>query len=508
MASVISSRIARANNEPGKDEFVPAIVIGSGFGGAVAALRLGQAGINTVLLERGRRWLITPEQNTFATYRQPDGRAAWLSSTTYDGVPVDVYTGILERKDENGISVLCGAGVGGGSLVYNCVHYQPSRELFYRVFPPEIDYDELDSVYYPRARSVQKVSVIPQDILASNYYLLMRRFLEQANVAGIPNRLLDLAIDWDIVREEINGTKVPSAIAAEVWYGHNSGAKNSLDRNYLVEAEQTGKVSILPLHLVTTISEVAGHGYRVSCNEINESGEVVTTKSFTCRYLFLAAGSMGTSALLVKAKATGTLPRLNDYIGLEWGNNGDTFCVRSGVPGPTNSQQGGPASALIQHFDNPIGPISLMCFPVWNAPEGTIASLGMGIPSVKGKFSYDATTGLVKLNWPENGSQSGDPKVLEAAKFTYKLLNRKNATSKGKNRTTIDLSGSTTAHPLGGAVMGKACDFYGRVKGYKRLYVVDGALIPGSAACTNPAFTIAALAERNLERILAEDIVG
>jgi cholesterol oxidase len=49
-----------------KDESIDALIIGSGFGGAVAALRLGAAGIKTIVLERGRRWSITPEQNTFA----------------------------------------------------------------------------------------------------------------------------------------------------------------------------------------------------------------------------------------------------------------------------------------------------------------------------------------------------------------------------------------------------------------------------------------------------------
>lgn len=61
-----------------------------------------------------------------------------------------------------------------------------------------------------------------------------------------------------------------------------------------------------------------------------------------------------------------------------------------------------------------------------------------------------------------------------------------------------------TAHPLGGAVFGKACDFYGRVLGYRGLYVVDGALIAGSAGCTNPSFTIAALAERCMDKFLTE----
>jgi cholesterol oxidase len=162
MASLANTRLTRASDEP-----VEAVVIGSGFGGSVAALRLGKAGIKTVVLERGRRWTIKPDQNTFATYRNPDGRAGWLSPNAplFDEPPIDIYTGVLQRKDENGISVLCGAGVGGGSLVYNGITYQPPRQTFQRVFPSSINYDEMDKIYYPRVRSILKPSPLPQDIL-------------------------------------------------------------------------------------------------------------------------------------------------------------------------------------------------------------------------------------------------------------------------------------------------------------------------------------------------------
>jgi cholesterol oxidase len=79
-AAVFTVSAARGNSLAG-DLDVEAVVIGSGFGGAVASLRLGEAGIETVVLERGLRWPITAAGDTFCTKENPDGRAAWLSST-------------------------------------------------------------------------------------------------------------------------------------------------------------------------------------------------------------------------------------------------------------------------------------------------------------------------------------------------------------------------------------------------------------------------------------------
>src|SRR5215472_10212435 len=70
-----------------RSEPIPALVIGSGFGGAIAALRLAQAVIQTLVLERGIRWPITPAQDTFATFEKPDGRAAWLSTKSVGIAP-------------------------------------------------------------------------------------------------------------------------------------------------------------------------------------------------------------------------------------------------------------------------------------------------------------------------------------------------------------------------------------------------------------------------------------
>lgn len=496
------------------DEFMPALVIGSGYGGAVAALRLGEEGIPTVVLERGKRWPITPAQDTFATFEAPDGRAAWLSDHTVwpvlPPVPIEKYVGNFETLQEKGITVFNGAGVGGGSLINNAILLQPRRELFERIFPKAISFDEMDQVYYPRVREVIKPGPIPDDILNTSYYESTRVNLEQYQRAGFPTRPVDLAIDWDIVREEIAGTKKASTIDGQSWGGLNSGAKKSVDRNYLAQAEATGHVEVLPLHVVVDIEAFdAVGGYLVSANQINEQGETVASRRFVCKFLFLAAGSVGTSKLLVRAKAKGTLPRLNKSVGQGWASNGDFVLVRGGLP-ITNAGQGGPGgNVIIEDLDNPFAPIGIVeaVIPkpaVGGLPPGSCFYITMGLPPAIGQFSFDSNTDSVTLNWP-----AGDPRLanlLSSAKHTVEILNQKN-TDADSHPATLVLDSQGTGHPLGGASVGSACDWFGRVKRYPGLYVVDGALIPGSSGIVNPALTIAALAERSMEHVIDEDIL-
>lgn len=496
----VSGAVARANPSARQRECaVEAIVIGSGFGGAVASLRLGEAGIETIVLERGIRWPITAAGDTFCTKENPDGRAAWLSDTTIlpaplPSFPIDVFTGVLDRKIGNGITAYRGAGVGGGSLIYGGITYQPTKELFHEVFPLDLSYEELDRVYFPRVRAMLQATPIPDDIFNSSAYLSSRILLEQATKAGFSTLKPDIAIDWDIVRKEIAGSKVPSIIAGEVYYGTNSGAKNSLDRNYLSKAEKTGHVQITPLHVVTSVEESNRGGYRVLANEIDERGNVIAQKSFVCRYLFLAAGSLGTPELLLRARTNRTLPRLNDAVGKFWGTNGEsTTVVINGVL--TNINLGSPGVIAIQDLHNPFAPLILETFQAQPLPQGLISVLGQGISKPEGYFTYNRATQSADLFWPGNSADS--QKTAQALAHTYGLLNAANGTI-----LAAPIDQTNTGHPLGGAVLGEVCSNYGEVYGYQDLFVVDGALIPGSAACANPSLTIAALAEQSMDHFL------
>jgi cholesterol oxidase len=494
-------------------DFVPAIVIGSGFGGAVAALRLGEAGIDTLVLERGRRWPIRRDGNTFATFEQPDGRAYWLRNQTGEAFlglpqlvkPIDRYTGLLEVIEGDGIAIGAGAGVGGGSLVFNAIIVAPRRALFDRVFSKAIDFDEMKQKYYPRVRRILQSAPIPDDILATEYYRSSRVSLEQAVAAGFPTRPVDLAVNWDIVRDEIAGRRVPSAIAGQSFYGLNSGAKRSLDQNYLPRAEATGHVEVLPLHNVIAVERGRGGRYSVTVARLSDDGAMVgDPRRLSCKYLFLAAGSIGTTSLLVRARATGALPALNRHVGRHWAANGDINVIRGLLP-PTNASTGGPGGHFIfDDLDNPLGPTSLVeivlpphinqFLAAAGAPPGFANYASLGIPPAIGSFSYDRQTDQVRLTWPAT-----DPRVVNfvaAAQHTLAALDQRTGS------VTLSINPAVSAHPLGGAVMGKACDFAGRVDRHPGLYVVDGALIEGSAGLANPSLTIAAIAERCMEQIL------
>jgi cholesterol oxidase len=502
---------ARASGR--RPDFVPAVVIGSGFGGAVAALRLGQAGVDTVVLERGRRWPIRRDGNTFATFENPDGRAYWRRDRTGEailGLPqlekrIDRHVGVLEVVEGHGIYIGAGAGVGGGSLVFNALMVTPRRELFGRIFPRAVDFDEMADVYYPRVRRILRSAPIPEDILATEYYRSSRVSLEQAQRAGFATRPVELAVDWDIVRDEMAGRCVPSAIAGQSFYGLNSGAKRSLDRNYLALAEATGHVEILPLHQVTAIERGRGGHYLVTMFRLSDEGNVVgPARRLACRHLFLAAGSLGTTGLLVRAKATGALPALNEHVGRHWAANGDMPVTRGALPF-TNAGTGGPGGHFIlEDLENPFGATSLVelvlpphirdALGAAGAPPHFANYASLGMPPALGSFAYDATTDGVTLDWP--GTDPRLTNFLAAAQRTLDVLDQRNGS------LTLGLNPYVSAHPLGGAVLGRACELDGQVKRHPGLYVVDGALIEGSTGLANPSFTIAALAERCMDHFL------
>ncbi|MFI6479786.1 GMC oxidoreductase [Nonomuraea sp. NPDC050663] len=491
---------------------VPALVIGTGYGGAVAALRLAQAGVDVHMVEMGMAW-DTPgsDGKIFCTTTSPDHRSYWLRTKTkaplnyFLGFPIDRdisrYTGILDAEEFGGITVYQGRGVGGGSLVNGGMAVTPKRQHFASVLP-SVNPDEMYDVYYPRANAGLGVGMIdPAWFESTACYQYSRVGRKHAQRSGFPWTFVPDVYDWDYMKQEAAGTAPKSALAGEILYGNNHG-KKSLQKTYLAQARATGRVTISPLHRVTSVTP-AGGAYTVTMEQLDTSGNVVAVKQVTANRVFFAAGSVGTSKLLVKLKATGALPGLNDEVGKGWGDNGNVMCGRANhLWDPTGKLQSTIPCSGIDNWD--AGGAFAEVAPLPTGIE-TFASFYLSITRNphRAQFTWNAAAGKVELNWQTAWKQPS----ITMAKTIFDKINSKEGTI---YRT--DLFGvykiwgdHLTYHPLGGAVLNKATDNYGRLHGHPGLYVIDGALIPGNTT-VNPFVTITALAERNIERIIATDL--
>ncbi|GGZ47194.1 GMC oxidoreductase [Streptomyces subrutilus] len=515
-AQVVPAHAAQASPAAaaiGDGARVPVLVIGTGYGGSVAALRLAQAGVDVHMIEMGMAW-DTPgsDGKIFAHTTNPDYRSYWLRTKTkaplsnFLGFPIDKnvprYTGILDAEEMGGIIVYQGRGVGGGSLVNGGMAVTPKRQNFGAVLP-SVDAAEMYDTYYPRANAGLGVGLIdPAWFDSVDCYQYARVGRKHAQRSGFPFVFVPDVYDWDYMKQEAAGTVPKSAVGGEILYGNNYG-KKSLQLTYLAQAKATGRVNISALHQVTSVAPAAGGGYTVAMNQLNTDGSVAAVKSVTADRVFFAAGSVGTSKLLVRLKATGVLPALNDEVGKGWGDNGNVMCGRANhLWDPTGKVQASIPCGGIDNWE--AGGAFAEVAPLPTGIE-TYASFYLSITRNphRAEFSWNAAAGKVDLNWQTAWKQPS----IDMAKSIFDKINKKEGTIYrsdlfGLNKIWGD---HLTYHPLGGAVLNKATDNYGRLHGYSGLYVIDGALIPGNTS-VNPFVTITALAERNIEKIIATDL--
>ena len=514
-AGALLDRASAAGAAIANGDHVPALVIGSGYGGAVAALRLTQAGIATSVVEMGMAWN-TPgsDGRIFCTMTNPDQRSYWLRTSTdqpvgyFLGFPanrsIGRYTGVLDSERFAGIRVYQGRGVGGGSLVNGGMAVMPKRSYFQEILP-SVDADAMYSIYFPRANAALGVNHIdPAWFETADCYRYARVSRDQATSAGFTTAFVPNVYDFTYMKQEQANTAPRSALAGEVIYGNNHG-KRTLDRTYLAAAAATGRLSVTAQHIVTTVGPAAAGGYRVTMNQIDTSGATVATKTVRADRVFFAAGSVGTSKLLVAMKALGTLPDLPDAVGEGWGNNGNVMVGRANhIWNTTGVLQAGMPAMGIDNWADAAGPVFAEIAPF---PAGIETWLSLYLAITKNpnraRFVYDSGTGAVDLTWQTAQNQP----AIDAAKRVFDAINADQVTVYrsdlfGVNKVWGD---DLTYHPLGGCVLGHATDGYGRLPYYAGLYVIDGSLIPGSTG-VNPFVTITALAERNIERIIATDL--
>jgi cholesterol oxidase len=513
------------------------IVIGSGFGGAVTACRLAEAGARVLVLERGRRW-------TVKTY--PRGSDdAWV----YEHTKPEKANGWLDLRFYPGMAVVMGAGVGGGSLCYSSVVIEANPERFAQGWPAEITHAELVP-YYDKVRQMLAVRAIPTGQLTNRYKLLARG----ARAIGHTDRFksLPLALSFDPEwnydlpnpldhshsKPFINGQGQEQGTCIHLGncdIGCDVKAKNTLDFNYIPQAERHG-AEVRPLHIVRYV-EPTGQGYRVVFDQIKD-GELVRGAESAERVV-LAAGSLGSTELLLRSRDQyHTLPNVSRFLGQRWSANANVL-TPAFYPKDADLQQSiGPTiSGGLEFMDGAIQGQRFMIeddgFPnmllnamtdkVRSGRSGLLARalrshlqrgldeqnptrnlmvwLGAGVDAADGQLSlgrewFRPWRRDIKLKW--NSAKSAP--VINAILTIQKQLSEATGGKLSIPLYWRILRSMVTVHPLGGCCMGTTAEngvvnHFGEVFGHPHLYVADGAIIPQPIG-RNPSMTIAALAER------------
>ncbi len=289
-------------------EDVDVVVVGSGFGGSVAALRLAEKGYSVVVLEAGRRWADDELPKTSWSVR----RFVWAPRLGLHGIQRIVKVGK--------VLVLAGAGVGGGSLNYANTLYKPPSPFFRDPQWSHItDWDAELSPWYDQASRMLGVT---ENTTMTRSDELMRDVATDMGV-GRSFRLTPVGVFFG------DGQKQPGQTVADPYFGGAGpertgctecgscmtgcrvGAKNTLVKNYLHLAEGLG-ARVIP---DTTVTQVLDLGDRVQVTARTTRAVGGRKTVYRARHVVLAAGALGTQKLLHSHRAAGTLPRLSERLG-------------------------------------------------------------------------------------------------------------------------------------------------------------------------------------------------
>lgn len=479
------------------------VVVGSGFGGGVSALRLTQAGVPVLMLERGREWSSGPNENTFPLASRPDKRMLWHGSADRIAgrrVDVEPYVGLIDAFAGENMTALSPAGLGGGSLVYQGMSLQPAEHVFNAFLPEQLDWQRMNREHYPRVAQMLHLAVAPDELIDSPTYYPARVFAENARRAGLPVSKIPMPIDWNYALAELRGEMAPAYTNGDGAMGVNNGGKFSVDKTYIAEARRTGLLQVETLHEVTDVERAPDGRWVVRVDRTDETGAVLENKVITTPTLVMAAGSVHTTRLLVRARDRGAVADLPDAIGQGWGTNADRIYGWTAPSLPFGGEQGGPVVYGSLNWDDAEHAHTVIqaSIPPLGVDLHTTVMVGYGASRDRGHFSYDSARDDATLHW----SAGGD------ADIQWGHIHPTATALAGPEGTLLDTNAvfNSTWHSLGGACMGTACDLEGRVDGQRGLYVLDGALLPGTTAACNPSMTIAAVAERAMDDIVRNDV--
>jgi len=510
------------DNVPESEPF-DAIVVGSGFGGAVAAARLAQAGLGVAVLERGRRW----QRGSFPR-TSDDLKQGWLWQSG---------RGLFDIRWLDRMLSVQGAGWGGGSLIYANVFARPLDETFRPHWPASYSRTTLDR-YFDLAAYMLEVQQIQPDPRTGELPARTRAMedlvarMDRAAGTVRPNLAVRFTEEPD--HETLNRHGVPQygcSFVGECVLGCNQGAKNSLDYNYLAVAERAGALAVTESEVIAL--EPEADTYTVTYRDHAGDGRRQVLQG---RTVFLAAGAVGSTELLLRARDVDrTLPDLSPRLGEGFSGNGDflAFIRRSRIQldaghGPTIT------TSSVVDFDEAGDQV---WFQVQDgAYPAVLSRLVAGLDPTRGLrervvrlgarirtdrqrrrsvmalllMGRDASAGRLTLDHHNEATVAWDNRANRSLYRAEGQVARAVAGMLGGRASILPtwslLRRAITVHNLGGVPMGVnrtrgVINEYGEVHGYPGLYVVDGSAVP-SATGVNPSASILAMAERNVERAI------
>ncbi len=523
-----------------------AVVVGSGYGGGVAASRLARAGKLVAVLERGREVVTGEFPSRFPELKnemQIHGRKMSSGSET----------ALFDVRIGEDMHVIVGCGLGGGSLVNAGVTLRPDPRVFAdEAWPDQIRQDGLLEEGYRRAEAWLAPQSDPRAAELPKYKSLSAAGQAFGDATIAPRVAVSFA-------ERVNAAGIAQPACTrcgDCCGGCNVGAKNTVALTYLPDARRHG--AELFTHIkVRYVSKGKDDRWRVAFAILTVDGRAVVREGeITADIVVLAAGTLGSTEILLRSREQGLA--LSDRLGRRFSANGDIIAfgwgakpvinaVGIGHPAKIEGREVGAAvSGQIEYRDqgelareltvqegvlpSAIAPALPLLFIPNGRLLGALQSLIKGV--YNGPFahlqtffavSHDSASGAfhlesdrLSLRWP--GAKDEPTYQRLDTKLTALVTQSGGTYVKNPLAGTIMGHQPATAHPLGGCGMGtERSDGVVNHKGqvfdgaascsntdvHAGLYVIDGAIIPRSLGC-NPLFTITALAERTMMHMAAD----
>ncbi len=516
------------------------IIIGSGFGGSVSALRLAEKGYKVRVLEAGKR----QNAKDFPKSNWKVWKFLWMPKLLLHGIQK-----ITLLKD---VLILGGAGVGGGSLVYANTSLVPPDKVLadkrWPAHPQGNDWKQILMPFYALAQRMLGVAKTPTVFAADKVLKSYAEEIGRGDTFHSANVAVYFGKPGETAKDPFFSGEGPERTGCNYcggcMVGCRFGSKNTLDKNYLWLAEKRGVV-IEPETQVTAIEALPSGGYRVHV-ERSTAFVFKEKRVYETKGVVVAAGVLGTVRLLLDCKRSGGLPKLSDQLGEYVRTNSEALvgarakgnvdystgiAIASGVyvddvthievvRYPKGSDAMGLLAALLT--DNGTRLTRPLKF-LWNAITHPIQFVRAMIP-----FGWAQKTIILlvmqsidnhmklKLRrpwfWPfmrtlttEKGNSPPVPVYIQPANEAAKAIAKKIDGVPQSAINEVMLNVATTAHILGGCPMGSSAadgviDYKNAAFGYDNFLIIDGSTIPVNLG-VNPSLTITAIAEHAMSHV-------